>query len=85
MEAFLEETIPEDASVAASTYLLPHIADRDEIFEVHYHKNKPDIEYVVLDLRYASYEKFYYQYLAHGYTVVAELENRIVVLKQPAQ
>lgn len=85
MEAFLEDTIPEDASVAASTYLLPHIADRDEIFEVHYHKNKPDIEYVVLDLRYASYEKFYYQYLAHGYTVVAELENRIVVLKQPAQ
>ena len=85
MEAFLEDTIPEDASVAASTYLLPHIADRDEIFEVHYHKNKPDIEYVVLDLRYASYEKFYYQYLAHGYTVVAELENRIVVLKQPVK
>ncbi len=83
METFLEENVPENASVAASTYLLPHIADRDEIFEVHYHKNKPDVEYVVLDLRYSSYEKFYHQYIAHGYTVVAELDGRIVVLKQP--
>ena len=85
MEAFLEENIPEDASVAASTYLVPHLADRDEIFEVHYHQNKPDIEYVVLDARYASHEKFYAQYLAQGYTVVAELEKRIIVLKQPTE
>ena len=85
MEAFLEETIPEDASVAASTYLLPHLASRDEIFEVHYHKNKPDIEYVVLDARYASHEKFYQDYLAHGYTVVAELDKCIIVLKQPVE
>ncbi len=85
MESFLEEHLPEDASVAASTYLVPHLADRDEIFEVHYHKNQPDIEYVVLDARYASYEKFYLQYLRHSYTVVAELENRIIILKQPIE
>jgi uncharacterized membrane protein len=85
MEAFLEENIPKDASVAASTYLLPHLADRDEIFEVHYHKNKPDIEYVVLDARYASYENFYWKYRAQGYTVVAEMENCIIVLKQPIE
>ena len=85
MEAFLEENVPDDASVAASTYLLPHLASRDEIFEVHYHKNQPDIEYVVLDARYASYEKFYWDYLAHGYTVVAEMENCIIVLKQPVE
>ena len=85
MEAFLEETVPDDASVAASTYLLPHLADRDEIYEVHYHKNKPDIEYVVLDARYTSHEKFYEEYLEHGYTVVAELENCILVLKQPVK
>ena len=85
MEAFLEENVPDDASVAASTYLLPHLASRDEIFEVHYHKNQPDIEYVVLDARYASYEKFYWDYLAHGYTVVAEMENCIIVLKQPTE
>ena len=85
MEAFLEETVPEDASVAASTYLLPHLASRDEIFEVHYHKNKPDIEYVVLDARYASHEKFYRDYLAHGYTVVAEMDKCIIVLRQPTE
>ena len=85
VEAFLEETVPDDASVAASTYLLPHLADRDEIYEVHYHKNKPDIEYVVLDARYTSHEKFYEEYLEHGYTVVAELENCILVLKQPVK
>ena len=85
MESFLEETIPDDASVAASTYLVPHLADREEIYEVHYHQNKADIEYVVLDARYSTYEKFYDNYLAHGYTVVAELDNRIIVLKQPVE
>ena len=85
MEAFLEENVPDDVSVAASTYLLPHIADRSEIYEVHYHKNKPDIEYVVLDSRYASHKPFYEAYLAQGYTVVAQLDTRILVLKQPTE
>jgi len=86
MEAFLEETVPEDASVAASTFLLPHLADRDEIFEVYYHKNKPDVEYVVLDARYVDdYEKFYKAYTKLGYTVVDRLDDRIVVLKQPSE
>ena len=85
MEIFLEENVPNGASVAASTYLVPHLSDLDEIYEVHYHQNKADIEYVVLDSRYSSYQKFYQQYLAHGYTVVAELDNRIIVLKQPVE
>lgn len=85
METFLEETIPEDASVSASTYLLPHIADRNEIYEVHYHKNKPDVAYVVLDTRYSSYKPFHEAYLAHGYTVAAQLDNRILILKRPAE
>ena len=86
METFLEETIPDDASVAASAFLLAHIADRDEIYEVYYHKNKPDIEYVVLDARYTTdFEKFYTIYTDLGYTVAARLDNRIVVLKQPTE
>ena len=83
METFLEEAIPEDASVAASAFLLPHIADRAEIYEVYYHGNKPDVEYVVLDARYtADYEKFYAAYSEQGYTIVDRLDNRIIVLKQ---
>jgi hypothetical protein len=86
METFLQDAVPEDASVAASAFLLPHIADRDEIYEVYYHKNKPDIEYVVLDARYtADYEKFLAAYTAQGYTIVDRLDNRIVILKQPNQ
>ena len=86
METFLEEAVPDDVSVAASTFLLPHIADRDEIYEVFYHKNKPDVEYVVLDARYtADYEKFYAAYTEQGYTEVDRLDNRIVILKQPTQ
>ena len=68
----LTEVLPEDASVAASSFLVTHICDRDEIYEVKYHKvngkYKTDIEYVVLDMRYkdesndaASF------YLANGY------------------
>ncbi len=85
MEAFLEETIPEDASLAASTFLLPHLADRDEIYEVHYHQSKPDIEYVVLDSRYSSHKQFYDAYLELGYTVFAQLDTRILILKQPTE
>ncbi len=86
METFLQEAVPEDASVAASTFLLPHIADRDEIYEVYYHKNKPDIEYVVLDARNTTdFEKFYAAYTDLGYTVFAKLDTRIVVLKQPTE
>ena len=85
METFLDEAIPEDASVAASTFLLPHIADRDEIYEVRYHKNKPDIEYVVLDTRFSDYETFYNAYIKQGYTVFAALDTRILVLKQPVE
>ncbi len=86
METFLEEAVPDDASVAASAFLLSHIADRDEIYEVFYHQNKPDVEYVVLDARYAAdYEKFYAAYTAQGYTVVDQLDNRIVILKQPTE
>ena len=85
MESFLEETIPEDASVAASTYLVPHLTERDEIYEVFYHGNKTDIDYVVLDTRYASHEEFLKSYTYRGYEIVAELEGRICVLKRPTE
>ena len=85
MEVFLDETIPDDASVSASTFLLPHIASRDEIYEVNYHENKPDIEYVVLDARYASHKPYYEEYIKLGYTVFAKLDKRIIVLKQPVE
>ncbi|MBQ9759943.1 MAG: DUF2079 domain-containing protein [Clostridia bacterium] len=82
MEEFLD-TLPADASVAASTFLLPHIADRDVIYEVYYHGGKADVDLVVLDARYTDHEKFKAQYLAEGYTLHSELEGSILVLQKP--
>ena len=81
MEAILD-TVPEDASVSCSTFLLAHIADRDVIYEVGYHKDKPDVDFVVLDARYSSYKTTMLTYLRHGYTVWAQHDGLIVILQK---
>lgn len=43
------ELVPENASVAASTFLLPNLSQRDEIYQLETTKNKA--QYYVLDLR----------------------------------
>jgi uncharacterized membrane protein len=86
MNSVLEEILPEDASVACSTFILPHIADRSEIYEVEYHKEngsfKTDIEYVVLDMRYAdSSNKAKEFYMANGYSEYHS-GKQILILKK---
>ena len=49
MEEVLD-AIPRDASVAASTFLIPHLADRTHIYEVYY-TQQTEFDYVVLDMR----------------------------------
>lgn len=44
------DAIPQDASVAASTFLIPHLADRTHIYEVYYTQHT-EFDYVVLDMR----------------------------------
>ncbi len=86
MEEILD-TLPEDASLNVSTMLLAHVADRDEVYEIGYHGNKPDIDFVVFDTRggyFGSTEKANRDaYLAQGYTVHAEYKN-ILILQKPA-
>ena len=79
MEAILD-TIPEDASVCASTFLLPHISDREEIYEVAYHGGIADVEYVALDLRYESTETYERQYRMLGYVPYAREEGLVLIL-----
>ncbi len=81
MEAALEK-VPEDASVVSSTFLLAHIADRDEIYEIGYHDGVGDVEYVVLDIRYGL-EGEDQAYLKQGYTVWYEEEGLIRILIAP--
>lgn len=76
------KSIPENASVSASTFILPHLANRDVIYEVYYHDNKDDVEYVVLDARFDDYMPFYEAYIAKGYHIYKEIDRQIIVLKK---
>ena len=83
MEALLD-TVPEDASVNCSTFLLPHIADRDEIYELEYHGAVDDVDYVVLDNRWSGGESWKQQYLELGYVVETDFAGLIVMAKPAA-
>ncbi len=76
------DTIPKDASVSCSTFLLAHIADRDEIYETQYHGNKTDVEYVAIDLRYEGERSTMQFYLDAGYSVCVEMDGLLVILKK---
>jgi len=81
MEKMLNE-IPKNASINASAFLLPHLTNRDIIYEVYYHNDIPDIDYVVLDTRYNDYLEHYENYINNGYTKHKELKNKILILKK---
>ncbi len=79
MEEILK-TIPGDASVCCSTYLLPHLADRDEVYEIYYHEGEGDVDYVIFDSRYPIDSKALHVFQRQGYTVLAEYENLLLIL-----
>ena len=81
VEAALDE-IPHEASVCASAFIVPHIADRDEIYEIEYHDFVPDTDYVVIDERYARYTGDVQTYLSLGYTVEKDVCGFIVIMKK---
>ena len=81
MEEILDQ-LPEDASLNVSSFLLAHVSDRDEVYEVAYHKNAPDVDFVVLDKRYSGYEKTVLAYENHGYTVYGDYGNLILILQK---
>ena len=81
MDAILD-TIPEDASVCCDTFLLPHLADREEIYELYYHGNEGDIDYVVFDARYSIDKKQLNSYLAQGYVIKEEYEGLLLILEK---
>ncbi len=62
MEEILD-TLPEDASLNVSSFLLAHVADRDEVYQAKYgslyHGSEPDVDFVVLDVRGVSMTRDY--------------------------
>lgn len=61
------DSIPDDASVGASTFLIPHMWDREVIYEAYY-TTHDDFEYLVLDVRDV--------YEADSMRLAAEFEER---------
>ncbi len=81
LEEILEK-VSDDASVCASTFLLPHLADRNEIYEIEYHQNRCDVDYVVLDARFENYKEHMKPYIECGYQIFFFEENMILILLQ---
>lgn len=82
MEEILD-TVPDDASVIANTWLVPHLADRTHIYEEEYHP-VPNTDYVVMDVRPGSNSDDYIALaLNRGYTVDTYEEDLLLILKAP--
>lgn len=81
MEEILD-TIPKDASVAATPFLVAHLADRDEIYEIKYHGGEPDVDYVIFDLSRSHDQAQVNEYLAKGYAVTEYYEGRLMILEK---
>ncbi|MBQ2988312.1 MAG: DUF2079 domain-containing protein [Clostridia bacterium] len=79
MDSILQ-TIPSDASVCCSTYLLPHLADRDEIYEIYYHGGEGDVDYVIFDARYPIDKKQINAFLRQGYVIRDQYENLLIIM-----
>ena len=79
MEEILQ-TIPEDASVSCSTFLVPHLANRNEVYEIFYHDGETDVDYVIFDATREIDKKELNAYLRKGYVIVEEYENLLIIL-----
>ncbi len=81
------DAVPEGASVTASTMFVPHLSQRDVLYELTYHPT-PDTDYLVLDLRPAYQSESMAEaapFLEAGYEVVACWEDAAAILRAPAE
>ena len=60
--------IPDNASVVSSTFLLPNLSRRDEIYELE--TTNKSAEYYVLDLRYQTEEYSIYEYWNNNFELI---------------
>ena len=70
------ESIPEEASVIASSYFVPRLSERKVIYAVNHHEVKEGerVDFVIIDTR-ENYEPFLEKYLALGYSITDTVEN----------
>ena len=70
--------IPEEASVAASAFLISHLYEHDELYELPYEK---ETDYVLLDLRNGWDSDRLSEYETGVYEKVEHVEGLIAVFK----
>lgn len=78
----LLEKIPKEASVSSSTFYLPVIAQRNEIYR---HKTGDETDYIVLTLSDSEKDinlREADEYMKKGYRLFGEIEDRIIILEK---
>lgn len=77
------ELIPEDASVRASAFLIPHLFENEILYR---DNSENETEYIALDFRPAYRTKYlneiYQKYLNDGYEIIAQVPDVIVILQK---
>ncbi|MBQ6420064.1 MAG: DUF2079 domain-containing protein [Clostridia bacterium] len=77
------DEIPEDKSVVCSTFLLPHLANREVLYETYYHQpaDGEKLDYVILDYRMSAptEDKEKYEALGYQVTKTVEYEGNLVL------
>ena len=85
LESYLD-VIDDDASVTASTFILPHIADRREIYQLkNGSETEADTDYVVIDLRGVteySANEYIHAYENKGYNTIRCEYGTILILER---
>ncbi len=84
------ESIPEDSSVCASTYFIPKLSEREELYEIYYHTPRDGevLDYVIFDTRF-DYSTYLEKYEALGYEVTRVEQNsdgkNVITVLQPSE
>ncbi|MBP5236287.1 MAG: DUF2079 domain-containing protein [Clostridia bacterium] len=80
------ESIPEDASVSANTFLCPALSARKELYSIENHDPGYLVDYVALDLRYAANAELYLKYTAdEGYTMIYFKQGWLALFQKNAE
>jgi len=88
VEQAIKDNVPSDASVLASTFYVPHLFDRDELYMYngYYGYDDPleyECDYIVLDTSGGEVSTADIKYLdRNGYDIKYEIEGRIVILEK---
>lgn len=73
------DKLPQEASVTASTFFIPYIANRDVIYEYEYTEH--ETEYIVFDLRYEQTREDEKELDKDKYMLIGRYENLISLYK----